>query len=147
MGEALEREGADAVIAVERVPPERAPLYGIAVPGSGEPRPGEAFEIAELVEKPPAGELPGDLAVAARYALTPAIFEGLRSMEADPSGEVELTDALGGLIAGGGTVLGVLLPEEERRHDIGTVEGYCRTFLEFALADPRFGERLRAELQ
>jgi UTP--glucose-1-phosphate uridylyltransferase len=147
MAEVLEREGADAVIAVERVAPERAPLYGIAVPRSGEPRPGEHFEIAELVEKPPPGELPGDLAVAARYALTPAIFEALRTLRADPSGEVELTDALGALIAGGGTVLGVLLPPEERRHDVGTVETYCRTFLEFALADPRFGERLRAELQ
>jgi UTP--glucose-1-phosphate uridylyltransferase len=147
MAEVLERDGAAAVVAVERVQPERASLYGIAVPRSGEPRPGEPFPIAELVEKPAAGEAPGELAVAARYALTPAIFEALRSQRADPGGEVELTDALAALIAGGEPVLGVLLPDGERRHDVGTVEGYCRTFLEFALADPRFGERLRAELR
>jgi UTP--glucose-1-phosphate uridylyltransferase len=147
MADALERQAADAVIAVERVPPERASLYGIAVPAGGDPRPGEPFPIAELVEKPPAGELPGELAVAARYALTPRVFEALRSLPGEPSGEVELTDALAALIADGATVLGVLLPPEERRHDVGTVEGYCRTFLEFALADPRFGERLRAELR
>jgi UTP--glucose-1-phosphate uridylyltransferase len=145
---ALDRADADAAIAVERVPSERASLYGIAVPaGGGEPGPGDPFPIVELVEKPAAGELPGTLAVAARYVLSPAIFEALRSLRADPSGEIELTEALGALIAAGATVLGVMLPPEERRYDVGTVEGYCRTFLEFALADPRFGERLRAEFR
>ncbi len=33
----------------------------------------------------------------------------------------------------------------ERRHDIGTVESYCSTFLRYALTDPRFGAALREQ--
>jgi UTP--glucose-1-phosphate uridylyltransferase len=32
----------------------------------------------------------------------------------------------------------------ERRFDIGNFESYFRAFLEFALADPRYGAELRA---
>jgi len=42
-------------------------------------------------------------------------------------------------------VLAVPLAGGERRHDIGTVEGYCRAFLAHALTHPQFGEALRAQ--
>jgi UTP--glucose-1-phosphate uridylyltransferase len=132
-------------VALERAPAERAPNYGIAVPAAGaEPRPGEPFEIAELIEKP--ADPPSDLAIAARYVLPPGIFDALRACEPGAGGEIQLTDAIAGLI-GGEPVIGVLLGDEERRYDVGTVESYCRTFIELALADPGFGERLRGELR
>lgn len=43
-----------------------------------------------------------------------------------------------------GRVIAIALAPGERRHDIGTVEGYCQAFLEHALRHPRFGGRLRA---
>ena len=48
------------------------------------------------------------------------------------------------LIQDGGRVLGVRLPETERRYDIGSYERYFEAFAEFALADPRYGDELRA---
>jgi UTP--glucose-1-phosphate uridylyltransferase len=141
---AAEEQGAAAAIAVEEIEPAEAPLRGVVIP-AGEPADG-VFEVAEMIEKPAELESKGELAVAARYVLTPAIFEALRQIEPDAAGEIQLTDAIAALIDGGRRVVGVRLPDGVRRHDVGTVEGYCRTFLELALADPRFGERLATEL-
>ena len=50
------------------------------------------------------------------------------------------------MIAQGGRVVALPLAAGEFRHDIGTVQSYCAAFLEFALADPRVGPGLRAQL-
>jgi len=145
LAEALEERGAAVAMAVEEIETAEAPKRGVIVPAADDA--GDLFEIRGMVEKPAAEESPSNLAVAARYVLTPAIFPALRGVEADASGEVQLTDAIAALIDAGERVIGMRLPKGERRHDVGTIEGYCRTFLELALADPRFGERLREQLR
>jgi UTP--glucose-1-phosphate uridylyltransferase len=144
LADALDERGAVAALAVEEIDPSEAPKRGVVVP-AGEVSDGP-FDVAGMVEKPAADEAPSRLAVAARYVLTPAIFPALRRIEADASGEIQLTDAIAALIDADERVIGLCLPAGERRHDVGTVEGYCRTFLELALADPRFGDRLRSQL-
>src|SRR3954453_18524272 len=64
---------AAAVIAFEEVPREEVAQYGIAEPKNG----GELFEIADLVEKPSPREAPSTLAIAARYVLSPVVFDAL----------------------------------------------------------------------
>ncbi len=76
--------------------------------------------------------------------LGPAVFAALLDTAADEGGEVQLTDALRGVIRAGGQVVAVPLAPGERRHDIGTLEGYCGTFLDLALRHPRLGRALRA---
>ncbi len=142
---ALEEAGAVAALAVEEIDPAEAPLRGVVVP-AGEVS-DAPFDVATMVEKPAADRAPSRFAVAARYVLAPAIFPALQRIEADASGEIQLTDAIASLIDAGERVVGLRLPPGERRHDVGTVEGYCRTFLELALADPRFGEGLRSQLR
>src|SRR5258708_7752809 len=75
LGSALEGEGAVAAIAVEQVAAERAERYGIVAPAPGSGTGGEPFRLGGIVEKPPRGTAPSDLAVAARYAFTPAVFD------------------------------------------------------------------------
>jgi UTP--glucose-1-phosphate uridylyltransferase len=137
--EAFEARRAACAIAVEEVPLEQAPLYGIVRP-QGE---GEVFEITDLVEKPEAREAPSNLAIAARYVFAPGIFDAIRQTPADRRGEVQLTDAIRLLLQAGHRVVGVRLPVTERRYDIGNFESYFETFLEFALTDPQYGPRLR----
>jgi UTP--glucose-1-phosphate uridylyltransferase len=144
LADALESRSAAAAIAVEEIEPQDAPMRGVVVPA--EDPSGDAFEVERMVEKPPADRSPSNLAVAARYVLTPAIFPALRRIETGHGGEIQLTDAITSLIEEGERVVAMRLPEGDRRHDVGTVEGYCRTFLELALADPRFGDRLRSQL-
>jgi len=128
---------AAAVIAVERVAPERISRYGVvALDGD---------RVVDVVEKPAPRDAPSDLAIAARYLLTPAIFAALREVAPDASGEIGLTPALAALARAGERVLAVELPPGERRYDIGDVRSYTETFVEFALArDPGLAERAGA---
>jgi UTP--glucose-1-phosphate uridylyltransferase len=145
LADALESSGALAAVAVEEIDPAESPLRGVVVPAGDAP--GETFAVGRMIEKPSPDRVPSRLAVAARYVLTPAIFTALHQIMPGHSGEVQLTDAITKLIDAGEPVIGMRLTEGERRHDVGTVEGYCRTFLELALADPRCGEQLRAALR
>lgn len=140
MIEQFERLNADAVIALEPVQPEEVVHYGVAKP-RGPVAP--VFDIDDLIEKPAVAEAPSNLAVAARYVFRPAIFDCLRRTEPGKGGEIQLTDAIRMLIHEGGRVVGVRLPAQEKRFDIGNFEAYFQAFVEFALADPAAGAHLR----
>ena len=141
MVEEFDRSRADAVIAFEEVPREEVIHYGIARPRDrGRP----IFELADVIEKPGMAEAPSNLAVAARYVFGPGIFSLLAATPPGKGGEIQLTDAVRTLIKKGGRVLGMQLPAEERRFDIGNFESYFQAFCAFALADPRYGPGLRA---
>jgi UTP--glucose-1-phosphate uridylyltransferase len=144
MIEQFEAAGADAVIAFEEVPREDVVRYGIASPRGG---PGEIFPLEDLIEKPAVEEAPSNLAIAARYVFSPAIFDCLERTAPGKGDEIQLTDAVRALIAEGGQVLGMRLPAGEERFDIGNFESYFEAFTEFALADPQYGPRLRGFLR
>jgi UTP--glucose-1-phosphate uridylyltransferase len=141
---AFETSRAAAAVAVEEVPAEAVSRYGIVIAGERGGRGAGALELVDVVEKPDPARVDSRLAIAARYVLGPAVFAALRETGPDNSGEVQLTDALRAVIARGGKIVAVPLASGERRHDIGTIEGYCGVFLEHALRDPRFGAALRA---
>ena len=136
-----EREAA-AVIAFEEVPHDEVNQYGIAKPKTDD----ELFEILDLIEKPSPREAPSNLAIAARYVLSPAIFDALAQTRRGKGGEIQLTDAIRAVIRDGGRAYGVRLRPDERRYDIGNFESYFEAFVEFALADPKFGVTLRRRL-
>lgn len=140
---ACEKHGADAVLAVAEVPAEWVSRYGIAIPRDGAR--GDAFEIADVIEKPSPSEVSSRTAVMARYVLGPAVFSALRQTAPGRGGEIQLADALRQVLARGGRVIGVRLREGERRHDIGTFESYCAAFLRYALLHPTLGEALRTQ--
>jgi UTP--glucose-1-phosphate uridylyltransferase len=136
-----ERDAA-AVIAFEEVPHDEVSRYGIAKPKQDD----ELFEIEDLVEKPSPREAPSNLAIAARYVLSPAIFDALAQTRRGKGGEIQLTDAIRTVIRNGGRAYGVRLRPDERRYDIGNFEAYFEAFVEFALADPAYGPALRRHL-
>ncbi|HMB81799.1 MAG TPA: UTP--glucose-1-phosphate uridylyltransferase [Vicinamibacterales bacterium] len=136
-----ERDAA-AVIAFEEVPNEDVSQYGIAKPKTDD----ELFEIVDLVEKPSPREAPSNLAIAARYVLSPVIFDALETTKRGKGGEIQLTDAIRAVIRAGGRAYGVRLRPGERRYDIGNFESYFEAFVAFALADPKFGPALRRHL-
>jgi UTP--glucose-1-phosphate uridylyltransferase len=138
----FEERGAAAVIAFEEVPIEEVSQYGIAKPKTDE----EMFEIVDLVEKPGVREAPSNLAIAARYVLSPVVFDALARTRRGKGGEIQLTDAINAVIQNGGKAYGVRLRPGERRYDIGNFEAYFEAFVAFALADPKFGPALRRHL-
>ena len=146
MVERFESDGADVVVAFEEVAREEVVRYGIARPASDSDVP-DIFDLADLIEKPSVEEAPSRLAVAARYVLSPRIFDALSTTEPGTGGEIQLTDAIRSVLADGGRGIGIRLGPDERRFDIGNFGSYFRAFTEFALADPRYGEGLRRELR
>lgn len=131
-----------AVIAFEEVPAQDVSQYGIAAPESD----ADFFKVRDLIEKPSPAEAPSNLAIAARYILTPRIFDALERIPPGKGGEIQLTDAIKWLMDAGETVYGVRLRADEQRYDIGNFESYFKAFIEFALADDKHGDALRAYL-
>jgi UTP--glucose-1-phosphate uridylyltransferase len=78
--------------------------------------------------------------VAARYLLTPAIFECLEETRPGKGGEIQLTDALQ-LLLKREPIHGVVL--KARRHDIGNPVDWLKTNLLFASRDPATWAALR----
>jgi UTP--glucose-1-phosphate uridylyltransferase len=135
--------GAAAIVAVEKVPHDETFRYGIVSIEGAEPPAGEPVAMTDIIEKPPAGTAPSSLAVAARYVFSPAIFEALARTVPDKRGEIQLTDAIRLLIRMGHPVYAWSLGPDEQRYDVGNFESYFRTFIDFALADERYGYLVR----
>ncbi|TVS19271.1 MAG: UTP--glucose-1-phosphate uridylyltransferase [Planctomycetaceae bacterium] len=140
----FETTGADVVVAFEEVPRDEVFRYGIAKPRGPVD---DVFDLESLIEKPSVDEAPSNLAVAARYVFSPVIFDKLAETPPGKGGEIQLTDAIQTILSEGGRGLGVRLHPHERRYDIGNFGSYFRAFVDFALADPQFGDGLREHVQ
>ena len=123
------RELGSSVIGLEEVPADRVERYGVV---DGVVLREGVIRVDTLVEKPTRDAAPSRLAIAARYVLSPAIFECLERTPAGKGGEVQLTDAIR-LLLEREPVHGVVL--KARRHDIGNPIDWLKTNLLFASRD------------
>ncbi len=143
---AHQRSGAACTIAVEEVDPSDVYRYGIVEPRAGEDILTD-FEVQGLVEKPRPEASPSNLAIAARYVFSPVLFEAIRRTAPDRSGELQLTDSIRLLLQLGHQVRAIRLRADEHRYDIGNFESYFKAFIDFALADEKYGYLVRQYLK
>ena len=136
MLDAYSREG-HSVVAVKEVSPEEISLYGCVEPDG--PAVDDIVKIRRIVEKPPREEAPSNLAVIGRYVFTPEIFDALDRIEPGAGGELQLTDAIGLLLAQQ-TVLALRCAGG--RYDIGHKIDFLRANIELALDRPDLGPEL-----
>jgi UTP--glucose-1-phosphate uridylyltransferase len=135
------RETGKAAIALMPVPEDQAHLYGVAAgPALSE----RTIAIERIVEKPPRGQAPSNLAVVGRYVLPPQIFDMLAKTRPGVGGEIQLTDALAQL-AVRGQLVGVRFTGT--RHDAGDRLGYLQANIAYALKRPELREGLLAFLR
>ncbi|MEO8272768.1 MAG: UTP--glucose-1-phosphate uridylyltransferase, partial [Chloroflexota bacterium] len=79
-----------------------------------------------------------------RYVLTPKIFDKLEQTQRGSGGEIQLTDAIEGLMA----EQSVYVYEFEGiRYDAGTTMGWLQATVEMALQRPDLGTEFRAHLR
>ncbi|MFI9757492.1 UTP--glucose-1-phosphate uridylyltransferase GalU [Streptomyces sp. NPDC051963] len=131
-----------SVIALMEVPPEQVHLYGCAaVEPTGEDG---VVRVTGLVEKPSHEDAPSNLAVIGRYVLDPGVFDALARTAPGRGGEIQLTDALQELAAGG-TVRGVVF--DGLRYDTGDKADYLRTVVRLACDRPDLGPEFVAWLK
>jgi len=125
-----------SVLALQRVEPDQVSRYGIVKVGKSD---GRIHEVVDMVEKPDAEKAPSNLAILGRYILKPSIFGILETTHEGVGGEIQLTDAIRTL-AQQEQVLG--LEFEGTYYDVGTVSGFLKTSIAFALERPGLREEL-----
>jgi UTP--glucose-1-phosphate uridylyltransferase len=137
MIQAHERKGAAAVIACKEFPLEEISSYGsIAYDDAGD----RLLKVKSIVEKPKPEDAPSGWGVMGRYVFTPEIFESIDRTKPGSGGEIQLTDAIGGLLPER-DVYGYTF--DEGRYDIGSKLDYLRATVELALAREDLGPEFR----
>jgi len=124
--DARSARGGGNVLAVEDVPSVETEKYGIV---SSEPIDSRTSRVSHIVEKPKPDQAPSTLAVVGRYVLEPKIFEHLRSIQRGAGGEIQLTDAIAGMLSSEATFA---YRYQGRRFDCGSKEGFLAATLHFA---------------
>jgi len=130
-----------SVLALQRVEPDQVSRYGVVKVAASD---GRIHEVVYMVEKPEASKAPSNLAILGRYLLKPSIFGILETTHEGVGGEIQLTDALR-TMAQQEKVLG--LEFEGTYHDVGTVSGFLKTSIAFALERPGLREELLSFLK
>ncbi len=139
MTECFAAEGC-SILGVEEVPREQTASYGIV--SAADPAV-QVSAVKGIVEKPDPANAPSTLAVVGRYVLTPAVFDLLEGAQPGRGGEIQLTDAISGLLARE-RVLAMRL--HGRRYDCGAKLGYLKATVELGLKHPEIGADFRAYL-
>jgi UTP--glucose-1-phosphate uridylyltransferase len=130
-----------SVIGVQNVDRKETNQYGIV---ASEPIGDRLHRISSIVEKPKSEDAPSTLGVVGRYLLKPRIFHYLQNIEAGTGGEIQLTDAIAGLL------------HEERilayefigkRYDCGNKLGYLQATLAYGLKHAQVGKEFREHVK
>lgn len=141
MVEAHEETGGCMVAAME-VPPEAASSYGVLDVAEDM---GSLVTVRGMVEKPPAGQAPSNLAVIGRYILTPRVLVNLQRIRPAAGGEIQLTDAIAMEVQQGRPVYGYRFRGE--RFDCGSKAGFLQATVAFGLAREDLRHEFAAYLQ
>lgn len=141
MVEAYEETGGNMVAAME-VPQDKTSAYGVL---DVKEDMGSIVSVNGMVEKPPAGTAPSNLAVIGRYILSPNVLNNLNKLKIGAGGEIQLTDAIASEIAQGHNVFGYRF--RGQRFDCGSKSGFLQATVAFGLARDELRQDLFEYLQ
>ena len=130
-----------SVLAVQEVPKEDIPSYGIV---DIEELDGDHARIRGIVEKPAAADAPSSLASRGRYLFTPGIFDAIERTEPGVGDEIQLTDAIQLLTEKEPVVAYV---HEGPILDVGKKEDYLKATIQLALRRDDLRDELTAHLR
>ena len=134
------RETNANVVAVENVAREQVSHYGIVETHNGADG---MKKMKSIVEKPAPDKAPSTLAVVGRYIFTPGIMALLETTPRGAGNEVQLTDAIATLL---GQEDVYLCEFQGRRSDCGSILGYMKANVEYALRHEAIGTEFQAYL-
>ena len=117
-----------SIVAIEEVPMSQTNKYGI-ITGNLVDNSNNIYQVSDMVEKPEEKDAPSNMAIIGRYILTPDIFNTLKNVKPDKSGEIQITDALK-IQAKQGKVIAYKF--KGRRFDCGSIKGYLEATNHFA---------------
>jgi UTP--glucose-1-phosphate uridylyltransferase len=129
------------VVAVEKIDDADTKRYGIIKP---EKIARNVYQVFGLVEKPTSSAAPSRLGIIGRYVLSPRIFEILEKTRPGKGGEIQLTDALQGLLKHEKMFAYEI---EGIRHDAGTPLGWLKANITLGLKNKSIGAELKKYLK
>lgn len=129
------------VIGVEAVDPALTGRYGIA---EVEEEAGGLQRVTSLVEKPAPDDAPSNLGIVGRYVLDGRIFARLETLGAGAGGEIQLTDAIAGMLS---ELPVYAQPLAGTRYDCGNRFGMLKANVDYALEDQAMRDALLAHLR
>jgi UTP--glucose-1-phosphate uridylyltransferase len=133
----LYKEFDSPILALQQVPMSDINKYGVI---EGIRERDNVYKINNLVEKPRLTDAPSDMAIIGRYILTPDIFEILEGIGPGKGGEIQLTDALYGLLKKR-PIYGYLFTG--KRYDAGDKIGYLKATIDLSLKNSQVSEQLK----
>jgi len=116
-----------SVLGVQEVSKEDVSKYGIV---NGKKIEDRVFKVDGVVEKPSVDKAPSNIAIVGRYIFTPRIFEFLKKVSPDKSGEIQLTDGIEKLNTNEAIYAKLI---EAKRYDTGSKIGFLKATVDFAL--------------
>lgn len=130
---------AGATVAVMEVPWEQVSHYGVV---KALPMTESLGKMETVVEKPKREEAPSNLAIIGRYLLPSVIFSLLEKVKPGAIGEIQLTDAILGLVKSQGVYA---YQFEGERFDVGNKLGFLEANIHYGIKHPELGGQV-AEL-
>ena len=118
-----------STIAVNKIDKNNIHKYGVIKPGKEKD---DAILIDDIIEKPLVEDAPSDIAVCGRYIFTSTIFDHLKKIELDKSGEIQLTDAIRSLLSEEQVYAKIY---EGEKFDCGSKMGFVHATIALALRD------------
>jgi len=126
------------VVALKELPRDKVPAYGsVAVEKIAH----NLYKIKKIIEKPTPEEIPSNLVIVGKYILTPDVFSYLKKAEPSKKGEIILAEVLDKMLNDGKTIYGYELKGEWL--ECGDKLKWLKSFMYFALKDPRYSEELK----
>lgn len=126
------------VVAVQKVKNKKdVSKYGIIDIAENK---GNYIKVKGMVEKPKIEEAPSDLSIVGKYIFEPDIFKYLKDIQPGVGGEIQLTDAIKETIK---DYDNYALIANEERFDCGSLEGYLKANITFALDNEKTREKTK----
>ncbi|MBU3896007.1 NTP transferase domain-containing protein [Patescibacteria group bacterium] len=130
------------VLALAKKPVEDLKYYGVV---KNEKIANRLYKIKKIVEKPGPGEAPSDMVIVGKYILTPEVFTYLKEAKPSKKGEIILAEVFDKMLSDGKIIYGYEVKGEWL--ECGDKRRWLKSFLHYALKDPRYGKELREYLK
>ena len=101
---------------------------------------GNYLKVKDMVEKPKVEEAPSDFSMVGKYIFEPEIFKYLKDVQPGVGGEIQLTDAIKETIKDYNNYAFIA---NEERFDCGSLEGYLKANITFALDNEKTREKTK----
>lgn len=126
------------IVGLFKIPEEKLSSYGVI---EGEKIADKLYKIKSIVEKPPFGTAPSNLASLGRRIITPEVFSYIKKTKPNKKGEVILFEALAQMVRDGKVIYGYEL--DGKWLECGSIKEWTRSSIYLALKDPVIGAELK----